>query len=66
MRWRDANVIFQLIKEVLLGVIAVTFINRQGVEVSSIVKVAVVLVVLILSILVKITVYVRKPEILLG
>lgn len=48
----DADVVFKFIEEVLLGVVIVTFVDCQGVEVSSVVKVVVALAVHVFCILV--------------
>ena len=56
MRRSYANIIFKFIKEVLLGVIVVTFVNRQGIEVSGIVEIAVAKTVSVLFVFVLITV----------
>ena len=56
MRRSYANIIFKFIKEVLLGVIVVTFVNRQGIEVSGIVEIAVAKTVSVLCVFVLITV----------
>ena len=52
MGWCDADVVFKFVEEVLLGVVIVTFVNCQGVEVSGVVKVVVALAVRVFCILV--------------
>ncbi len=52
MRGSYANIIFKFVKEVLLGVVVVTFVNCQGVEVRGAVEIAVAKTVSVLWVLV--------------